>query len=185
MNRKSTKNQALYKLVNNSLCYLIAINRGLEIDTDEKQRLFEKSFFGISRLLFYSQLYNDFSRVDHELKYTNYYLQLLLMQRWQKLKCQIITDPSVQEWAVSRLSIINAVEKILEQESNKSQLNVDVKITAVSLSEKRTVVITAKAGDVIKKSKIKIRPMKPNKSNYYMLEDLFPKDYSISSHGII
>ena len=157
------KNKLQHSFVEGVFSSLIAYNRGYPRKNSDES--LEASYIGISRLLYYSQLNNSFARMDHELKYTEYYLQLLQLR--YPLHYRILKDGETRKWAVARLSIHNVIEQTL----NGTEITEPVEITvdADNLSGSRKMIITIASGTFTETKLINVRRMKENHSSFYML----------------
>ncbi|MDC7240554.1 MAG: hypothetical protein PQJ50_09360 [Spirochaetales bacterium] len=157
------RNRLQYSFVEGVFSSLIAYNRGYPLKNSDES--LEDSYIGMSRLLYYSQLDNSYARMDHELKYSEYYLQLLQLR--YPVQYRILKDGQTRKWAVERLRIHNVIEQTL----NDTEISepVEIIVDAENLSGSRKLVITIVSGTFTKSELINVRRMKENHSSFYML----------------
>ncbi len=159
--------QLQYSFLEGIFSSLIAFNRGYPLEITDQEEYLERSYIGICRLLYYSQSKNDYSRIDKELKYTEYYLKLQRLRYSDTFKYRILADTRSRKWAVQRLRLHNEIGSALRKTSLRD--SVEIVIDADSALEKRSLKLTVSTADRMISKTIHLRRMKENHTNYYML----------------
>ena len=162
-------NSIQYSFLGGAFSYLVALNRGLTQEENDRKKIMESSLIRLSRLLYYSQLPNDFARVDHELQFIGYYMEQQSLRYQGQIQHKIDSDHQNIHWAVRRLELYLELEKIITNCVEKALFDLSVHIDTSNLNLHKKIKISIKNKKETYEKKFKVRKMKPNDSRFYML----------------
>ena len=165
-----TNNSIQYSFLEGSFSYLVALNRGLTQERDDRKQILESSFIRLSRLLYYSQLPNEYARVDHELHFIKYYLEQQSLRYQDKIKYKIDSDNQNIHWAVRKLELNRELDKVVTNCVEEALYDLSIHIDASNLNLHKEIIISINDRKETHEKKLKVRKMRPNDSRFYMLD---------------
>ena len=163
-------NSIQYSFLEGSFNYLVALNRGLTQEKDNREKVLESSFIRLSRLLFYSQLPNNFARVDHELHFVEYYLEQQSLRYQGKVQYRIDSDYQSIHWAVRKLELYRLLDKMIMDCLEEPICKLSIHIDASDIKHLKRIVINANHNTEHLERTLKVRKMRPEDSRFYMLD---------------
>ncbi len=164
------KNSIQYSFLEESFTYLVALNRGLTKEKDNRERVLESSFIRLSRLLFYAHLPNKFARVDHELHFVGFYLEQQSLRYQGRLQYRIESDYMSIHWAVRKLELYRLLDKLIMESMEASQCDLSIHIDAMTLNSNKEMIVCIHQNTKTYERKLKVRKMRPDDSRFYMLD---------------
>jgi len=165
-----TNNSIQYSFLEGSFSYLVALNRGLTREVNDRKKIMESSLIRLSRLLYYSQLPNDFVRVDHELQFIGYYMEQQYLRYQGKIQYKIESDCQNIYWAVQRLELYLELETIITNCVEEALFDLSVHIDTSNLNLHKEIKISVRNKKETYEKKLKVRKMRANDSRFYMLD---------------